>query len=304
MNTTVRFLLNLIPESLKMNTIFLSIDDTLQPKFGNKFDCCGKLFDHAAKDKKNRYIHGHCFVSLVVNIPLKFNDTIKYLSLPIGYKLYDKQANKLNIASSLIKTVMPYLSNYQVILLCDSWYTKGIALETIEEYDNLDLIGAVRWDTAIYNLPPAQTGRRGRPRIKGDKLNIKKFTFTDAGKYHIATKKLATNLFKKPIYMTASTKNKEAISKVRAFICRINPNEMQIFKHHTVQNVKSDQTEYDPLPLCAYSLRWHIEVIFYQHKFFWPFSNYMVRNKVAIERYVNLLAITFTFISVLGILKK
>ncbi|TCO68264.1 IS701 family transposase, partial [Marinisporobacter balticus] len=102
MNITVRILLNLVPKSLKLDTIFLSIDDTLQPKFGHKFDCCGKLFDHATKDKKNRYIHGHCFVSLVLNIPLNYNDTIKYLSLPIGYRLYDKEANKLHMASNLI----------------------------------------------------------------------------------------------------------------------------------------------------------------------------------------------------------
>ncbi|KXG74391.1 hypothetical protein [Thermotalea metallivorans] len=35
--------------------------------------------------------------------------------------------------------------------------------------------------------------------------------------------------------------------------------------------------------------------MFYQHKFFWSFGNYMVRNKDAIERYVNLLAIAYTF---------
>ncbi|MBF8984909.1 transposase [Lutibacter sp. B2] len=304
MNITVRILLNLVPENLKLDTIFLSIDDTLQPKYGHKFDCCAKLFDHAAKDKKNRYIHGHCFVSLVLNIPLKYNDTIKYLSLPIGYRLYDKEANKLHMASNLIKTVMPLLTNYQVILLCDSWYTKGIVLETIKEYDNLDLIGAVRWDTAIYDLPPESTGKRGRPRKKGAKLNIKEFTFVDAGEYGIATKKVMTNLFKKPIYMTATTKDKEDISKVRAFICTINLKNLQIFKHNTVQNVKFDQTQDDQLPLCAYSLRWNIEVIFYQHKFFWSFGNYMLRNKAAIERYSNLVAITFTFVSVLPFINE
>ncbi|TCO67583.1 hypothetical protein EV214_1641, partial [Marinisporobacter balticus] len=75
---------------------------------------------------------------------------------------------------------------------------------------------------------------------------------------------------------------------VRAFICTINPKDLQIFKHNTVQNVKFDQTQNNQLPLCAYSLRWNIEVIFYQHKFFWSFGNYMVRNKAAIERYANL----------------
>ncbi|SHH44751.1 hypothetical protein SAMN02745135_01654, partial [Caloranaerobacter azorensis DSM 13643] len=40
-------------------------------------------------------------------------------------------------------------------------------------------------------------------------------------------------------------------------------------------------------------------VIFYQQKFFWSFGKYMVRNKEAIERFINLIAISFTFVSVL-----
>ena len=39
---------------------------------------------------------------------------------------------------------------------------------------------------------------------------------------------------------------------------------------------------------------WSIEVIFYQIKNSWSFGNYMVRSKEAIDKYVNLLGVTYS----------
>lgn len=298
MKKTVNIVLNLISNSKDEITIFLSIDDTLQAKYGNKFDCYYKLFDHTSRGKSS-YLNGHCFVSLVINIPLKHNEGIRYLSLPVGYKLYDKSKSKLELASELINITMPLLKEYQVILLCDSWYTKGSILETISSYDNLDLIGAVRKDTAIFDLPPKHNGKRGRPRLRGNKLDIHTFSYEKVNEYFISTRKVMTRLFKVPVYITVTTKNVDNFSSTRLFICTIDPNEINIFKDHDVEKTKYDNTDFKQIPLCAYNIRWNIEVIFYQHKFFWSFGNYMVRNKKAIERYVNLLAISYTFVSVL-----
>lgn len=75
---TVKIALSLIPDDLKpYATIFLSTDDTLQEKFGDKFDCYSKLFDHTSKNGSN-YLNGHCFVSLVINIPLSWGSGVKY----------------------------------------------------------------------------------------------------------------------------------------------------------------------------------------------------------------------------------
>ena len=112
LSTTVKIAISLIPEELKQfATVFLTTDDTLQSKFGKKFDCCLHLFDHTSKNGTT-YLDGHCFVTLVINIPL-------------GYKLYDKVKTKLQLTAELIDIAMPLLQEHQVILLCDSWYPKG-----------------------------------------------------------------------------------------------------------------------------------------------------------------------------------
>lgn len=51
---------------------------------------------------------------------MKYQDNIKYLSLPTGYRLYEKDKSKLQITKELVEAVMPLLEGHQVILLCDS----------------------------------------------------------------------------------------------------------------------------------------------------------------------------------------
>lgn len=298
MKATTKIVLSLIPKNLIEAEIFLTIDDTLQAKFGKRFDCYYKLFDHTKKTGSS-YLNGHCFVSLVINIPLWHNENIKYLSLPIGYKLYSKEISKLKIASNMIHTVMPLLEKYNVILLCDSWYSKGKILDTVKHYNNLDIIAAIRIDTAIFDLPPAPTGKRGRPRKRGLKLDYRAFSYIKVDKYHIATKKVMTRLFDNPVYITVTTTDIESFSSIRMYISSKDAESLNIFSYEEFEDYRYISNRCNVSCLNAYSFRWNIEVIFYQHKFFWSFGNYMVRNKTAIERYINLIAICFTFISVL-----
>ena len=52
------------------DALILSIDNTLTEKFGEKFAHWGKLYDHAAHNG-SQYLNGHCFVSLMLSVPLK-----------------------------------------------------------------------------------------------------------------------------------------------------------------------------------------------------------------------------------------
>ncbi|KZL92712.1 IS701 family transposase [Clostridium magnum] len=301
---TVKIAISLIPEELKSTiTIFLITDDTLQAKFGDKFDCYGKLFDHTKHDGTS-FLNGHCFVSLVISIPIRFCGKIKYLTLPVGYKLYDKSETKLEIAAKMIQNIMPLLLDCQVIVLCDSWYTKRPFLNILKEYTNLSIIGTVRSDTSMYDLCPEPTGKRGRPRKKGLKLNIRDFDYTKENDYYIATKKVLTNLFNEPVIATVTTTDVDKFSSVRVYICSIEPSDIQTFKNYTVDESEADKEKPTLIPFFTYKFRWNIEVFFYQHKFFWSFGNYMVRNKKAIENYTNLLAIAYSFVIVLPFIHK
>lgn len=167
-DTTVSKAVKVVPDSLETQPLFLSIDDTMVEKFAKKFELCSKLFDHAAHNGSN-YLNDHCMVSILLSFPFLKNGQIQYLSVPLGYRLWDKEKSKLEIATEMIRQTMGMIgSSRQLFLLCDSWYPKADVAELINEFGNLDILCNARVDTAMYELPPAPTGKRGRPRKYGE----------------------------------------------------------------------------------------------------------------------------------------
>ena len=109
-----------LPPPESADALILSVDDTLTEKFGEKFEYWGKLYGHAAHNG-SKYLNGHCFVSLMLSIPLKAAG--EYVSFPVGYRMDTKEQSKLEIAAELVRDAMEVLgSTHQVILCCDSWY--------------------------------------------------------------------------------------------------------------------------------------------------------------------------------------
>ncbi len=172
MNVTARLALHLVPADLRPQPLFLCIDDTMVSKFGKKFEDVSKLFDHAAHNGSN-YLNGHCFVSLMLCVPVWDRDRISYLAVPLGYRMWQKKESKLELASAMVRQVMPeFHTQKNVIILCDSWYVKQNLVSVVEEYENLDLIGNARADSVIYDLAPLPTGKKGRPAKHGRRLSI------------------------------------------------------------------------------------------------------------------------------------
>ena len=153
MNTTASIALKLISEKLQSQPGFLCIDDTMVSKFGKTFENVSALFDHAAHNGSN-YLNGHCFVSVMLCVPVWKEDRIHYLSVPLGYRMWQKKESKLELAVSMLRHVMPvFHTKKNVIILCGSGYVKKGLVSIVDEYENLDLIGNAGSDSAMYDLP-------------------------------------------------------------------------------------------------------------------------------------------------------
>ncbi len=125
MNFTVKIALSLISSTYANEPVFLLIDDTIIPKFGHEFESISKLFDHSSYTGSN-FLNGHCFVSLTLCIPVSKNGKIHYMSIPLGYKMRQKEKSKMALAADMVSQIMPVLSDInQVILIFDSWYAKS-----------------------------------------------------------------------------------------------------------------------------------------------------------------------------------
>ena len=179
--------------------VVLSIGDTMIEKFGSQFEHCSKLFDHARHNGSNDF-HGHSFVCLLLSIPVQKGMVKQYLHIPLCYHMWTKKQSKLEIAAGLVRSAMECIGKeHSVILCCDSWYPKSNVLQLLEEFDNLTLICNVKSGTVLYDLPPARTGTRGRPKVHGDKLTLEKFELFEVqnSDYSVGYRRVFTRLFGK-----------------------------------------------------------------------------------------------------------
>ena len=284
--------------------VILAVDDTLIEKFGEKFEHWSKLFDHAAHNGSN-YLNGHCFVSLLLSIPVKDSSGCRYLSFPVAYRMWTKEQTKLEIAADLIRSVMTCLdTKRQVILCCDSWYPKGCVKDLVNEYENLTIICNVRADTAIYTLPPEKTGKKGRPRVRGQRLSIECFAQAEIPGTDLCAgfQPVKTKLFVSRTVYAIATKAKDGNS-CRLFLCTENPQNLSFglaFSDERAAFFAKADTNF--IPLTIYALRWNIEVAYYEQKTFWALGDYRLRSQTGMERLVNLLTLCYSAMKILPFL--
>ena len=260
MNTTAKIALKIIPASLKTQPVFLCVNDTMVFKFGTKFENVLKQFDHAAHNGSN-YLNGHCFVSIMLCVPVWNKDKISYLSVPLGYRMWKKKESKLELTAAMIRNVMPEFQNREhVIILCDSWYTKQNLVYIVNEYPNLNLIDNARIDSVMYDLAPARTGHRRRPAKHGKQLSVETdFTFSDEkiSDYYTGICRVLTRIFGSQEVLAYVTATEKEHGTKRLFFSTIFSEELQIFcawqEKALLNQTGSDWMKY--IPLFLYSFR-------------------------------------------------
>lgn len=309
MATTARLALGIIPDAFRSLPVLLCVDDTIVPKPGPRIEGVSKLFDHAAHNG-SRYLDGHCFVSLMLCVPVWDNvgpgkaRTFSYLSVPLGYRMWQKEKTKLELAADMVRLAMPVLSGQKnVVALCDSWYAKKGFLCLASEFTNLDIICSARVDTALYGLPPARTGKRGRPAKRGARLSLDSFALPaeKIGGYYTGCQRVMTNLFGDRAVMAYVTSAGKDGRGRRLFLSTAMPTDLSFFcawyAHAPMNQTGSDRMQY--IPLFLYRLRWKIEVSYYEQKTFWDLCRYMLRSAQGIGMLVNTINLAYSAMKLL-----
>ena len=227
------------------------------------------------------------------------------MSIPLGYRMWQKDISKLDLAADMVRKVMPNLSAVRnVILLCDSWYAKKNLVCIVDEYENLDIICNARNDSVMYDLAPPKSGKRGRPAKHGKRLSIEDdFSLSDEkiGDYYIGVRRILSNLFGEREILAFVTSTGTAGSSRRLFFSTVFPEQISMFcawqEKAPLNQTGSERMKY--IPLFLYGFRWNIEVSYYEQKTFWSLCSYMVRSKNGIEMLVNLINIAYCAMKIL-----
>jgi hypothetical protein len=149
--------------------LVLVVDDTLLKRSGRKVFGCAWHYDAAANAAKGkRFAWGNNWVVLALIVRLPF--LRRPLALPLLFRLWrphDRQRTKPKLACELVELIAKRQPKREIALIGDAAYASK-AFATLPE--QVSLTSRLRRDAALYQLAPPRTGKRGRPRLKGERL--------------------------------------------------------------------------------------------------------------------------------------
>jgi len=146
--------------------LFLAVDDTAHRRRGKKVHGAGWIHDGSAP-ARNKLAFGHRWV--VVGVIVRPSFMARPLCLPVLCRRWRGKGttSTVDLAAQMITTIAGRVSGRRVHVVADAAYHgKGLR----------DLPAQISWTTrlprnaVLYHRAPAPTGKRGRPRLKGDRI--------------------------------------------------------------------------------------------------------------------------------------
>jgi DDE superfamily endonuclease len=147
--------------------VTVAIDDTLFRRRGTKVWAASWFHDGAAAGPaKTGYGNNWVIAAIVVKLPM----ISRPVAVPVLAKLVIKgtnSASRLWLARRMAEAIAGALPGRDIHLTGDAAYA-GKELKGLPP--GVTWTTRLRKDAALHELPPARTGKRGRPRARGDKL--------------------------------------------------------------------------------------------------------------------------------------
>ncbi len=154
----------LVPDAEPVEVL---IDDTLLRRRGKRVWAASWFHDGSAQGPaKTGYGNNWVILAVRVRLPM----ISRPVAIPVMAKLVIKgtmSSSRLWLARRMVTRLARELPGRRVSVTADSAYA-GEELRRLP--DGVTWTTRLRANAALYDLPPARTGKKGRPRKKGDKL--------------------------------------------------------------------------------------------------------------------------------------
>jgi hypothetical protein len=146
--------------------LLLGVDDTAHRRRGRKVHGAGWIHDGSAPGR-NKLAFGHRWV--VVGVIVRVSFMSRPLCLPVLCRRWRGKgtASTVELTHQMVTTIAARMPGRRVHVVADAAY-HGKGLRTLPT--------AVTWTTrlprnaVLYHRAPKPTGKRGRPRLKGDRI--------------------------------------------------------------------------------------------------------------------------------------
>ena len=171
-----RLVVHLVECWAPVGRLVLLLDDTLVNKSGRKVAGAGFFHDAVTSTAVAHKVTawGLNVVILALRLPSPWGG--EPLALPVMVCLHRKskegateeeeELSLIELAAWMVFRLIEWLPNRRFRLIADGAYAPLLRYE----FPRTAVITRIRCDAALFDLAPARTGRRGRPRTKGERL--------------------------------------------------------------------------------------------------------------------------------------
>jgi len=146
----------------------VAVDDSVFRRAGRKVHGAGWQHD-GSSPSVNKLSYGNCFVAAAIVVRLPFCS--REVGLPVLARLHlpgkGNGPGKVEAAAALVSQLALAFPGRIVHVVADAAY-HGPALRTLP--GNVTWTCRIPRNAVLYELAPPRTGKRGRPRAKGDRL--------------------------------------------------------------------------------------------------------------------------------------
>jgi hypothetical protein len=280
-------ILLIVARLIPTGAIWIAVDDTLCHKRGAKVAFGGFFLDAvtSTKKKKNfRFGVNWVVLGLAVHLPFRKD---RAFCLPVVWRAYRKKGTaghktRTELASELAKQVAMWLPARECWLVGDQAYVNKTVLT--DRPANLKVIGPLRWDAALYDLPEVPSGKKkGRRRKKGKRLPTPRQMIEDVGAYPTTeiemafgetTRKLRVQVIRNLLWYSGSKTEPLTVVLVRDVAGQWRDEAL----------VATSSTVSAEFVIGGYCRRWSIEVVFSESKQLLGLHDPQVRVEKSVER--------------------
>jgi hypothetical protein len=267
--------------------VWLVVDDTLCHKRGARVALGGFFLDAvtSTKSRKN-FRFGVNWVVLGVVLCLPWRPD-RFVCLPILWRAYRKKGlaghrKRTDLAADLARLAASWLPDRDCWLVADAAYAGRALLK--DRPANLKVIGPLRWDAALFAVPPPrQPGQRGASRKKGKRLPTPRQMIEDPVAYAATTEAV-------PI-LTQTPRLRLQVVREVLWYHTAGPERLSVVLvrdpsgHWRDEALVATAAEVSAAFVVAgYCRRWSIEVAFFESKQFLGLHDPQVWCEASVER--------------------
>ena len=261
--------------------LLLVVDDTLFRRRGKKIHGVGWFHDGAALGT-TKLGHGNngVVVAIVVTVPL----LSRPVALPVLAALAAKSGgSKPDLARDLVDLLAERCADREIDIVADAAYGCGAFIGLGE---GMTMTTRARANSVFSQLPPPRTGKRGRPRLNGERIGTPADIASSATWKTVSVSRYGLTSTVQITDVSCLWYGTWRTDTVRVVLVRETGKKTTATKGYDIALVTTDLTAPPQEIIARYAARWSIEVTFFDVKNILGVGQARNRVPTAVERTV------------------